>query len=61
VLKKKKKKFKQTKTTNLIANGRFQIWWPLEKFQCLEVHGEASLLVVQWKGPNLIALGFFHV
>jgi hypothetical protein len=42
----KKKGRKETKENpNLMANGRFQAWWPLKWIGCLEVNGEASCLV----------------
>jgi hypothetical protein len=35
----------------LVANGKFQAWWPLE----------GSKLDGLWKVPSLMALGMFHV
>jgi hypothetical protein len=41
----------QWKVPCLVANGRFQAWWPME----------GSKLGGQWKVPSLVANGRFHV
>jgi hypothetical protein len=40
----------QWKVPSLVANGRFQAWWPLE----------CSMLGGHWNVPSLVAIGMFH-
>jgi hypothetical protein len=41
----------QWNVPSLVANGRFQAWWPME----------GSKLGAQWKVPSLVANGRFQV
>jgi hypothetical protein len=66
----------QWKVLSLVANGRFQTWWPMEcsklggqwKVPCLVANEmfhacwpmKGSMLGGQWKVPSLVANGMFQ-
>jgi hypothetical protein len=61
VFKKRRRKEETRKTTNLVTNEKFQVWWPLEGISCLKINGEDYQFGNQWEISNFVAPGLFHV
>ncbi len=56
----KKEEGGKERPPNLVANDRFQAWWPL-KVSKAWLPMECSKLGGPWKIPSLVANGMFHV